>query len=121
MDHPENDPHEQSAEVARLGAAELARLLETGSTTSAEVTAALLGRIEAIDHLGPRLRSVSRVNEHARDEAAALDAERRAGQVRGPLHGIPVLLKDNIDTTRLGATAGCLALKGAPPDRDAAL
>lgn len=117
----ENDPYPQSTEIARLGAAALSRLLGAGTTTSAEVTAALLARIEAIDRSGPKLASILRLNEHARDEAAALDAERRAGTLRGPLHGVPVLVKDNIDTVTLGATAGSLALDGAPPATDAHL
>ncbi|MFZ0170067.1 MAG: amidase [Acidimicrobiales bacterium] len=117
----EKDPHGRSAEVARLGAAALGRLFEASTTTSAEVTAALLERLEAIDRSGPRLRCVLRVNDGALDEAAALDAERRAGHVRGPLHGVPMLVKDNIDTVGLGATAGSLSLDGVPPARDARL
>jgi amidase len=115
------DPHEPSAELARTGANELSRLLRDGTMTSAEVTSALIERIEAIDGAGPSLRSVLRLNDRALDEAGKLDAERRAGHVRGPLHGIPVLVKDNIDTARLGATAGSLALQDLPLLADAFL
>jgi amidase len=121
MPGTKDDPHAASAEFARLGVGELSRLLADGTTTSFEATAALLERVEAIDRSGPQLRSVLRLNDAAADEASALDAERRLGQVRGPLHGVPVLVKDNIDTARLGATAGSIALDGAPPAADARL
>ncbi len=78
-----------------------------------------LARIEALDRGGPTLRSVIETNPDALDLADALDRERAAKQVRGPLHGIPLLLKDNIDTAdRMGTTAGSLALVGARPARD---
>jgi amidase len=117
----ENDPHSKTAEIAHLGAGALSRLFESGTTSSAEVTAALVERFEAIDRSGPRLRSVLRINDRALDEAAASDAERRSGHTRGPLHGVPVLVKDNIDTVHLGATAGSLALDVGPPATDARL
>jgi amidase len=79
-----------------------------------------LGRIEAIDHTGPTLRSVLETNPDAVAIAARLDEERRARGPRGPLHGIPVLVKDNIDTgDRMQTTAGSLALLGPPAPRDA--
>lgn len=99
---------------------ELTQLLDAGETTSAEVVTRLLERLEAIDAGGPQLRSVLRPNERAVDEAAALDAERRSGR-RRPLHGIPVLVKDNVDTSDLGATAGSAALAARPPASDAPL
>ena len=116
------EPHLVGSEIARQSAAGLRALMDAGTTTSAEVTAALLGRIEAIDRGGPRLRAVLSVNDRALDEAAVLDTERRAGHTRGPLHGIPILIKDNIDTAgTLGTTAGSLALSGPPPAVDARL
>ncbi|HKH89059.1 MAG TPA: amidase family protein, partial [Acidimicrobiales bacterium] len=115
------EPDVGGSEIACQSAAGLQALMETGETTSAEVTAALLERIEAIDGAGPTLRAVLRVNAGALDEATRLDGERREGRVRGPLHGVPILLKDNIDTAgELGATAGSLALS-APAPADAAL
>ncbi len=112
-------PHLAGNEIARQGAATVRSLMDTGATTSAEVTAALLERIEAIDRAGPTLRAVLSVSDRAVDDAAARDAERRSGRLRGPLHGVPVLIKDNIDTAGpLGATAGSLALS-VPPTSDA--
>jgi amidase len=116
------DPHAHSAEIAALGSGELRALLGSGALSSTEVTEALLDRIEAVDHGGPQLRSVLCINEAALEEAAARDAERQAGQIRGPLHGIPILLKDNIDTAgQMGTTAGSYALQGWAPAQDAPL
>ncbi|HEU5262862.1 MAG TPA: amidase [Gemmatimonadales bacterium] len=79
-----------------------------------------LGRIEDLDQRGPALRSVIETNPDALDIAEQLDAERRARGPRGPLHGIPVLIKDNIATAdRMATTAGSLALVGAKPPADA--
>ena len=79
-----------------------------------------LAGIEAIDRNGPRLHSVIELNPDAIAIARALDAERKAGRVRGPLHGVPVCVKDNIDTgDRMITTAGSLALVGVRAARDA--
>lgn len=108
--------------LAEVGVAELQRRMARGATTSRAITQAYLARIAAIDAAGPRLRSVIEVNPEALAIAAARDAERRQGRVRGPLHGIPVLIKDNIDTAdRMQTTAGSLALVGKPAPRDAFL
>ncbi len=96
-------------------------MLGGGALSSLEITSALLARVEAIDSGGPRLASVLAVNDHAESEAGALDAERRAGHLRGPLHGLPVLIKDNIDTAGLATTAGSCALAGWAPAADAPL
>jgi amidase len=94
--------------------------MAAGTLTSRELTAAYLGRIAQIDQAGPRLSAVIEVNPDALAIATRLDAERKVGKVRGPLHGIPVLIKDNIDTAdRMATTAGSLALVGAKPPRDA--
>jgi amidase len=94
--------------------------LAAGRRTARSITAAYLARIEAIDRAGPTLRSVITTNPDALALADALDAERRAGRVRGPLHGIPVLLKDNVAThDRMATTAGSLALAGVIAARDA--
>lgn len=93
--------------------------LTAGRTTSEALVAAYLGRIAAIDRTGPTLRSVISINPNALAEARALDAERQAGRVRGPLHGVPILVKDNIETRDLPTTAGSLALKDNMTNRDA--
>ncbi len=109
----------QSSLVEERSISQLADDLAAGRTTSAALVAAYLARIEAIDRAGPTLRSIIAVNPLALEQARALDAERRAGRVRGPLHGIPILLKDNIETKELPTTAGSLALKDNMTNRDA--
>jgi amidase len=100
--------------------------LETGEAPghwrSEQLTAHYLARIDALDRHGPQLRAVLEVQPNALREARQLDRERRAGQVRGALHGAPILLKDNIDTgdaLQLHTTAGSLALLDSSPRQDA--
>ncbi len=91
-----------------------------GELTAVALTQAYLDRIAAIDQAGPTLRAVIEVNPDALAIAAQADRDRAAGRVLGPLHGIPVLVKDNIDTAdRMRTTAGSLALLDAKPARDA--
>ncbi|MCS0635871.1 amidase [Streptomyces sp. LP05-1] len=97
---------------------ELQARMASGSLTSAELTRTYLGRIRGID---PRLHAVLRTDPTALHQAAASDARHRRGAVLGPLDGIPVLLKDNVDTRSMPTTAGSLALAGSPPDADAVL
>jgi len=105
---------------AELSIAELQSRMTKGTLTSRALTAAYLSRITAVDRSGPTLNSVIETNPDALAIAAERDAERRAGKVRGPLHGIPVLIKDNIDSAdRMQTTAGSLALVGKPAPRDA--
>jgi amidase len=85
---------------------ELQRAMETGRLTSVELVDFYLARIGAYEDAGPELNAFILVNPAARDEAAALDAERVRSGPRGPLHGIPVVLKDNIGTTDMQTTAG---------------
>ncbi|RZL56164.1 MAG: amidase [Sphingomonas sp.] len=95
-------------------------LMTAGKASSVEVTRAYLDRIAAMDRKGPTLRSVIAVNPDALAQAKVLDAERRAGRIRGPLHGVPVLIKDNIETADpIATTAGSLALKDNVTRRDA--
>jgi amidase len=115
------DPHPATAHLATTTAAALADDLAAGRTTSAELTRALLDRMAAVDDAGPGLRAVLAVSGDALDQAAALDAERAAGTVCGPLHGIPVLVKDNIEAVGLPGTAGSLALAGRVVERDSPL
>lgn len=98
---------------------ELQAALSTGRLTSVQLVDAYLARIRAYDQRGPRLNAIIRVNPRARAEAEALDAERKAGKVRGPLHGIPVIVKDNYDTADMPTSAGTVALAGVVPPRDA--
>jgi amidase len=107
-------------ELEELPIAELRRRLESGQETSRSLLQKYVSRIEALDRRGQELRAVLEINPEAEEIAARLDAERRAGSVRGPLHGIPVLLKDNIATAdRMSTTAGSLALEGVKPPADA--
>ncbi|MGH8075426.1 MAG: amidase [Lysobacter sp.] len=108
-------------EIAELDIATLQSRMAGGELDSRTLTRAYLGRIAAIDDAGPTLNAVIETNPAALDEAEALDAERRAGHIRGPLHGIPVLLKDNIDATPMVNSAGSLALAGHRPKTDAPL
>ena len=98
---------------------ELQHALTSGKVTSKNLTAQYLARIRSIDRAGPRINAVIELNPDALAIAAALDRERKLNGARGPLHGIPVLLKDNIATAdRMQTTAGSLALVGARPPRD---
>ncbi|MFN4286120.1 MAG: amidase [Lacibacter sp.] len=100
--------------------AEVQKQMQQGTLSSKALTQAYLDRIKAIDQNGPTLRSVIEVNPDALRDAETLDRERKAGTLRGPLHGIPILIKDNIDTAdRMHTTAGSLALKDHIAKKDA--
>src|SRR5262249_24489767 len=82
----------------------------SGAESSASLVRHYLARIDAIDQRGPAINSVIELNPDAAAIAAQLDAERKSGKLRGPLHGIPVMIKDNIDTAdKMHTTAGSLA------------
>ncbi len=99
---------------------ELQSKLSSGELTTRRLVEDYLERIEQLDQQGPTLRAVIELNPDAPAIAAALDKERRAGKTRGPLHGIPILIKDNIDShDRMQTTAGSLALEGSIAPRDA--
>ena len=110
----------QPFELEEATVQQLQDWMRSGRYTARSLAAAYRGRIEAIDRAGPALHSVIELNPYALAIAGELDAERRAGRVRGPLHGVPVLIKDNIDTgDRMMTTAGSYALDGHPAPRDA--
>jgi amidase len=109
-------------ELAEFTIPQLQRAMVEGKLTAAALTKAYLKRIEKLDKDGPNVNSVIEVNPEALEIARDLDRERRKGKVRGPMHGIPVLIKDNIDTgDRMQTTAGSLALEGTRALRDAFL
>ena len=115
------------APVARAGSlnlstatiAEVQAAFKSGGLTSEKLTEAYLARIAAYDKSGPAINAVITLNSHALAEAKALDAERKAGKIRGPLHGIPIVLKDNINTFDLPTTGGSQLLEGSLPPADA--
>ena len=99
--------------------AELQAAMTAGHVTSFSLVNAYLTRIANLDQAGPKVNSIIEVNPDAQAIAQKLDVERRAGRVRGPLHGIPVVLKDNVDTgDRMQTAAGSLGLVGTPARRD---
>ena len=107
-------------DVEEVTVADLGARMASGELTARALAEAYLSRIESIDAAGPELHSVLEINPDALAIADALDAERRDGHVRGPLHGIPVLVKDNIETgDATQTTAGSLALEGFPAAHDA--
>src|SRR5499426_1498332 len=109
-----------SFELDEKTIAELQEAMKSGGLTARSIAEKYLSRIAAIDKQGPRLNSVIEINPDATAAASALDAERKTKGPRGPLHGIPVLLKDNIDTAdRMSTTAGSLALEGSIAQQDA--
>ncbi len=98
----------------------LRSMIERGEATSERLVNGYLARIESIDRSGPRINSVIELNPDALAIARTLDEERRQGRIRGPLHGMPILIKDNIDTAdRMRTTAGSLALAESIASRDA--
>ena len=101
---------------------EIAEALAAGEVSAEDLTSAYLARIERIDRSGPALQSVITVNPDAMAIARALDAKRAAGEILGPLHGVPVVLKDNIESKDpMATTAGALALKDNITERDSPL
>lgn len=117
---PESATGNEPFELHEATIDSLQEAMRAGRLTARRITELYLQRIEALNRRGPELRAIIETNPDALDIADQLDAERRAGSVRGPLHGIPVALKDNIDTRdRMTTTAGSLALEGSIPAEDA--
>ena len=106
-------------ELEETTVAALQEGMKSGKYTARSITELYLQRIVAIDKQGPALHSIIELNPDLLQIADALDAERKSKGPRGPLHGIPVLLKDNLDTAdRMTTTAGSLALEGSIPPQD---
>ena len=106
-------------DVVELSATEALARMSAGTLTSRALTQAYLSRIAQLDDAGPQLNAVIELNANALADADALDADRKAGKLRGPLHGLPVLVKDNIDVAGLVNSAGSLALAENRPTQDA--
>ena len=110
----------ETFDVVELGVVALQAAMQSGQTTSQALVEAYLARIRTVDRAGPRVNAVIELNPDALAIATALDRERKESGPRGPLHGIPILLKDNIATVdRMETTAGSLAMVGIRPRRDA--
>jgi amidase len=106
-------------ELDEITIAELQEGMRSGKYTARSIVELYLQRIEQIDQKGPTLKSVLEINPDALAIAHQLDQERREGKVRGPLHGVPILLKDNIETAdKLHTTAGSYALENVPVKQD---
>ena len=106
-------------ELDELTVTDLQAGLSSGKYSARSLTERYLDRINDIDRRGPAINSVIERNPDAESIAAEMDRERKAGRVRGPLHGIPVLIKDNIDThDRMKTSAGSLALADSIPAQD---
>ena len=114
-----NGVHAQTFEVAEASIADEQKAMTEGRTTSKALVQAYLDRIEAFDRRGPRLNALITINPNALREAEALDVERKSKGPRGPLHGIPVIVKDNYSTADMQTTAGTIALLGFVPSSDA--
>ena len=106
-------------DVYEASISDLQKALGDRRTTSVQLVDAYLARIAAYDVQGPAINALIRLNPRARADAAALDEERRRGHIRGPLHGIPIILKDNYDTGDIPTTGGSLALATLQPREDA--
>jgi amidase len=115
-------PHSPSDPLEELSLADIGAAFADGRLTSQQLTQSYLARIERLDRHGPNLRAVIETNPRALEIAAGLDAERKSRGSRGPLHGVPILIKDNVETSdHMMSTAGSLALQGWYAPKDAPL
>jgi amidase len=115
-------PGHAEFDLGEVTITDLQQRMGTGQDTARTIAEKYLARIEAVDRTGPRINCVIETNPDALAIAEQRDSERRGGKVRGPLHGVPVLIKDNIATAdRMETTAGSLALAGSRPASDAFL
>ena len=106
-------------DVYELSISDLQSAMASGRVTSRGLVESYLARIQAYDQAGPRLNSIVTINPRARDEADAMDRERADRNLRGPLHGVPVLIKDNYDTADMPTSGGALGLATLQPAADA--
>src|SRR6056297_3237810 len=109
----------EQLDLEEVTISELMENYENGNYSIADVTEAYLQRIEEIDQNGPALNSMIYINPEAMETARKLDEELQAGNKRGLLHGVPIVLKDNIDTNDMPTTAGARAMEGSIPPEDA--
>ncbi|TAM54483.1 MAG: amidase [Paraburkholderia sp.] len=123
IDHstPQDSERNSGYDVTEKSVQELHAAQASGLVTACELVRGYIDRIQAFDRDGPRLNSIVALSPSALDEAAALDAERRANGMRGLLHGVPVLVKDNIDVAGLPTSGGSLAFANLYPETDAFL
>lgn len=115
------DGQARSFDLLTAGVADVQSAVAAGALTYEQVVRLYLNRIEAYDRQGPRLNAIIAINPNAIEIARALDAERRSKGVRGPLHGIPVAIKDNIDVADMPSAGGSLVFAGTYPPRDASV
>ncbi|MGB1779855.1 MAG: amidase family protein, partial [Longimicrobiales bacterium] len=111
----------QQIPLSEATVAEINDAFDAGTLTAERLVEMYLARIDAYDQQGPALNTVLWLNELALERARELDAERRRSGPRSPLHGIPVVLKDNVDTSDMPTTAGSILLEGSIPPDDAFL
>ncbi|MFC5648540.1 amidase family protein [Paenibacillus solisilvae] len=112
-------PAKKTFVIEEATIADIQKALASGQLTSEALVKFYLQRIDAIDKAGPHLNSIITVNPHALETAIELDKERKTKGSRGPMHGIPVILKDNYDTADMPTTGGSASLKGTVPVKDA--
>ena len=110
----------ENGDMTAWNIAQIQQQMRTGQLSARALTEAYIQRISEVDRSGPAINSIIEMNPDAIEIAQRLDDERAAGALHGPLHGVPVLIKDNIDTADLmQTTAGSLALEGRIAARDA--
>lgn len=118
-DPKDPNPEATPFELDEVTVSDLQESMQSGQHTARSITQMYLHRIETLDREGPHLGSIIETNPQVQEIADQLDAERQSGWTRGPLHGIPVIIKDNIDTAdHMTTTAGSLAMEGSIPAKD---
>src|SRR5690606_33438108 len=118
-DRPLETPTSEAFELTEATISEIQAAMERGILTAEELVLQYLKRIEAYDQQGPSINSIITINENAVEIARELDKERAQHGPRSPLHGIPIVLKDNFDTADMPTSAGCVCLKDSIPPDDA--